>query len=270
MTFAPIPFIDHSEHPQRNWQNFGNWATHFYALSAFATLLVVLAAAIFAMRQLQSMNRTQKLQVALRLFDEFKEIEKLASTRHLYENFCENKRFKLDIAGMSSEERKDITDILHTYAQIGAFVRADLAEGKFVVPLLAGVCVRMWIVLEEHIREERDRRQYPILYVTFEYLVVLCLIYILKNVSGKLVIYHPGYPDIPSYRRTYDTKDLLEMLLKLQKDVHHLGLDVPVAQIDISSEMTTSPNLVSISPSLGTLSPLLPPEQEDSTSVKSA
>src|SRR5262249_39091856 len=87
---VPIPFIDHSKHPYRNWQNLGNWATYFYSISAFVTLLVVLAGAVLAMRQLKFMDRTQKLQIALRLFDEFKEIEKLEASRKLYENFCEH------------------------------------------------------------------------------------------------------------------------------------------------------------------------------------
>jgi hypothetical protein len=221
---------------------------------------VVLAAAMLAMRQLKFMDRTQKLQVALRLFDEFKEIEKSRSSRHLYEDFCADGRFKLDVVGMG--EGRDVTYILHTYSQIGAIVRESITEENFVVPLVAGVCVRMWIVLEEYIQRERKRREYPILYVTFEYLVILCLRFVLEHEPRQLAIYHPDEPDNPRTRKLYTTCCLYMKLRELEAEVKELKLDITESRIDLPSEMTTCPYPVCKSPFLDTHFPLPPPKQE--------
>lgn len=252
-TIVPVRFIEHSEDPLENWQKFGYWATHFYALSAFATLIVVLGAAILAMRQLTYMDRTQKLQVALRLFDEFKEIEDRLATRNLYENFCSERRFKLVIG---KDDRKDITYILHTYAQIGAMVHESPTEQEFIVPLLAGVCVRMWIILEEHIREERDRRRYPFLYAMFEYLVILCLRFVLDHEPREVVIYHPDHPDDLNARILYTTCCLLMKLRELELEVKDLRLHIPESRIYIPSEMAKCPYPVCKSPFLDIYTPL--------------
>jgi hypothetical protein len=55
----------------------------------------------------------------------------------------------------------------------------------------------MWIVLEGHIRKERDRRKYPILYVTFEYLVILCLRFILGDFRERFYCDRVSMPNAP-------------------------------------------------------------------------
>src|SRR6185295_10528736 len=129
-------------------------------------------------------------------------------------------------------------------------------------------CAR--IVLEDHIQKERERREYPILYVTFEYLVILCLRFILRHEPRQLAIYHPDDPDNSHTRKLYTTCCLLMKLRELKAEVKDCGLDITESSIDIPSEMTTCPYPVCISPFLDTYSPLPPLEQEDSTNVKSA
>src|SRR6266446_7971863 len=71
---APIPFIDRSRH----WQNLANWATWFYAVTAFATFIAVLIAAILAVHQLSEISKSRQLQIVL-------EISKIDSTPEMYE-----------------------------------------------------------------------------------------------------------------------------------------------------------------------------------------
>ena len=71
---APVPFINRSRH----WQNLANWATWFYAVTAFATFVAVLIAAILAVHQLSEISKSRQLQIVL-------EISKIDSTQEMYE-----------------------------------------------------------------------------------------------------------------------------------------------------------------------------------------
>jgi hypothetical protein len=71
---APVPFINRS----RYWQNLANWATWFYAVTAFATLVAVLIAAILAVHQLLEISKSRQLQIVL-------ELSKIDSTQEMYE-----------------------------------------------------------------------------------------------------------------------------------------------------------------------------------------
>jgi hypothetical protein len=152
------------------WTKLSSIATYIYMLITFVTLLVVAGAATLAYKQLNLMNRNQKMQDALNLFNEIKKADRLESTRNLYEAFCTDKKFKLPLKDIENKgvQLRHIEYVVHTYEQMGAFAYEGLIDKKFVVNLITGACVRLWIVLEEYIKLERDRRHYPHLFAKFE------------------------------------------------------------------------------------------------------
>jgi Domain of unknown function (DUF4760) len=201
----------------------------FYSWGALATFVAAVIGGIAAYQQLRLLNKNQKMQDALNLFSEIKKVERLRATRKLYEEFCTDRKFKLsieDIEGIEHEgvQLRQIEYIIHTYEQMGAFAHEGIIDGKFVASLITGACVRMWIILEEYVQQERKRRYYPRLFVRFEYLAVLCILDILATPPKKIAIYHPKNSKLT---RIYDETDLKPILNRAESDLTKLGLRIP-------------------------------------------
>jgi hypothetical protein len=222
----------------------------FSSWSIFITLCVAVIGGIFAAQQLNITydqlhlayqqlvvsNRNQKMQDALNLFNEIKKVERLKATSKLYEVFCHEGRFRLDIAHtegvvLKGVKVRDIEYIIHTYEQMGAFAQEGLIDGKAVANLITGACVRMWIILEEYVQRERERRYYPRLFARFEYLAGLCIQDILAHEPKKIAIYHPKDS---RYSQPYDETILRPILDRVVFDLDKLGLPLPNSSTNLS------------------------------------
>jgi hypothetical protein len=208
---------------QQYSQYWTKWFPYFGIFLAF----IVLATVIFLWliwRQLRVMNSTYRLQSALNMFDKVHSVESMQAHRNLYEEFCKDRKFELNTSNLSASLWEDITNAFRTFEQIGALVQQGIIDKEFIVSLQANVCIRLWIVLEDYIQEERRIRQNTYWAVRFEYVTVLCLKYFLEeeNLSRKFAIYQPSNRTIS---KPYDANYLSEKLQQLETEVKAFGFD---------------------------------------------
>ena len=134
--------------------------------------------------------------------------------RQLYLAFWE-KNFNL-IHDNTNDISKHITNTLRTYERIGLLVRKGGVNRHLVVYLIGDVGIRLWLILEKYIKEERDRRGDSFWHAGFEYLVMLSLKSHLRTSRGVVKIYHP---DDRTKEKPYEKEKLIKRLQDIEVEM---------------------------------------------------
>ena len=98
----------------------------------------------------------------------------------------------------------------------GLLVRKGGVNRHLVVYLIGDVGIRLWLMLEKYIKEERDRRGDRFWHAGFEYLVMLSLKSHLKTSRGVVKIYHP---DDRTKEEPYTKEKLIEKLQDIEVEM---------------------------------------------------
>ena len=187
---------------------FALWITFvifFVALSAWLVYLI---------------SRHLKLNATLSVFSQYHTQDTIPYERILYTKFCNTApHFALHQHDIETDISKHIISTLRVYERLALLVRKGGVNKRAMLYLIGDVCVRLWLMLEQHIRTERERRGDRFWHLGVEYLTMLSLDFHIKNSRGELTIYHPDEPENKSKQKTYSIKELTEELQKIKTEM---------------------------------------------------
>jgi hypothetical protein len=165
-------------------------------------------------------SRHLKIVATLSMFSQYHTQETIPNEKSLYAAFCETPRGSVfNPSNLPTDTTQYMTRTLRVFERLGLLVRHGGVNKDAMLYLIGDVCVRLWIMLEQHIKTERTRRGDRFWHVAIEYLTMLSLQFHIKNSRGDITIYHPDEPNNKDKGKTYDMKELTKKLQEIKAEM---------------------------------------------------
>jgi hypothetical protein len=197
-------------HTQTFWTAVEALASGLLVLLTGLYVLLVLVGTVLVGRQLRIASRERRLNAQLGVLAEAAESRDLRFERMLYERFCNG----LDTQ-IPEGLRDFITCLIRTLSRIGVLLQleSDLSADSPLLRLYSDYWIRTWLILEKHIRGEREKRRLGSWEAPVQYLAVLGLNQHLKNERGGITI---SYEE---RERRYSMEELEAIFLTLKTEL---------------------------------------------------
>jgi hypothetical protein len=122
------------------------------ALSTLVATVVISIAAIFEVMQLNEMKRSRKLELLMRLFDDYSSPKTRENRRFIYR--C----LPRDPSQLSDEHFLIIDDVLAGLDRAWLFIKYEQLEPEVIFEIYGEIFLRLWGVLYPIVLYERKRR----------------------------------------------------------------------------------------------------------------
>ncbi len=142
------------------------------ALVSTATLLVVAATAIAALRQIRHLRAQNTLAGLLKVLDDWRDPEFqrwLAFVRHELPNRINDPAFMDELDGRVDRSRHPELYICDWYEQVGSFLKHGLLDERVMMDVSSSSCNATWAALEP-VSARMRRTRSNALYENFEYM----------------------------------------------------------------------------------------------------
>lgn len=149
--------------------------TVFEGLLIIAQLLTVWA----IYRQLRIQNKTSALDTALRLFHQNIDEKYYDTVRYLYDEFYSGGYKSLRI--IKDEMKANVLLLLRTFSHIGVLYQENAIDKNMTMTFVGRAVCSAWIMLEDYIKEEREKRLHFEWHWPVEYLALEGFRYLVKN-----------------------------------------------------------------------------------------
>lgn len=128
-----------------------NWEA-VAAISTLAATVIILVTAVFAIMQLSEMRRGRKLELFMRLFDDFSSPKTRENRKFIY------RHLPRDPSQLTDEHFLIIDDVLAGLDRAWLLIKYDQLEPEFIIDTYGEIFLKLWKVLFPIVLYERKRR----------------------------------------------------------------------------------------------------------------
>ena len=122
------------------------------AISAFIQTIIIIITVIFAVIQIKQSNKSHKLEISIRLFDELSTPISRKNRAFLYS------LKDIDTSLLKTEEFLIIDEVLSSFDRVWILIENDQLDAKFVYETYGEIFIKIWDVVEPIVIYERTRR----------------------------------------------------------------------------------------------------------------
>jgi hypothetical protein len=149
------------------------------ALSTAVAAAAVIGAGFVAYKELSKLASTRHMEVADKLFEELNSSENVQASRWVFLNLPADPREGLGT--LSTEGREAVKQVLNSLDRVAFLSQTDWIPDDMIMPWMSPMVVKSWAKLGPYIDYESQRRQEPDYYAEVHMLSERCLVWRREN-----------------------------------------------------------------------------------------